>query len=265
MIPKVLALDFDGVLCDGLQEYFYSTQLAYGQLMPQTPRQDLTPWAQAFYHWRPIIETGWEMIVLLQALVLGCSEEDMMHHWPSVVAEILEREGWEPQSLMKLLDDVRDRQIQENLTNWLGLHRFYPGVIEQLKGLTGSETSVYIITTKEGRFVQTLLAEQGVNLAPQQIIGKEIQQPKYQTLSQILQQHQIAPQELWFVEDLLKTLQKIQQQASLKDIVLFLAEWGYNKPSDRDFVKAQSSLYSLSLDQFTSDFPQWLIPLPSSL
>ena len=262
MIPKVLALDFDGVLCDGLAEYFYSTQLAYCQLIPQTNQQDLIPLTEDFYRCRPMIETGWEMIVLLRALVLQRSEAEILHHWPSVVTQILKEEGWEPQQLMQLLDDVRDRQIQENVTHWLSLHRFYPGVIERLKVLENSEIQVYIITTKEGRFVQTLLAEQGVNLAPQQIIGKEIQQPKYQTLIQLLQQQKILPQELWFVEDLLKTLQKIQQQETLKDIVLFLAEWGYNRPADREFIKTQSSIYSLSLAQFILDFPQWLIPLP---
>jgi phosphoglycolate phosphatase-like HAD superfamily hydrolase len=262
MMPKVLALDFDGVLCDGLAEYFYSTQLAYGQLIPPTDGLDLNAWKESFYHWRPIIETGWEMIVLLRALVLHRSEAEILHHWPSVVTQILKEEGWEPHQLMQLLDAVRDRQIQENVTHWLGLHRFYPGVIDRLKVLVGSETQVYIITTKEGRFVQTLLAEQGVNLTPQQIIGKEIQQPKYQTLTQLLQHHQILPQELWFVEDLLKTLQKIQQKETLKDIVLFLAEWGYNRPADREFIKTQSSIYSLSLAQFILDFPQWLIPLP---
>jgi len=70
---QILALDFDGVICDGLIEYFQTAWRTYCQIWkPSLP----TPPAGAasFYQLRPVIETGWEMPVLIRALVLGITE-----------------------------------------------------------------------------------------------------------------------------------------------------------------------------------------------
>ena len=69
-IPDILALDFDGVLCDGMREYFEASRRTYMRVWPdeQTPGEELFP---AFRTLRPVIMTGWEMPVLLRALVQG--------------------------------------------------------------------------------------------------------------------------------------------------------------------------------------------------
>jgi phosphoglycolate phosphatase-like HAD superfamily hydrolase len=213
--PKILALDFDGVLCDGLLEYFQSTQRAYGHFWPLDNPDALEALAEDFYRLRPMIETGWEMIILLRALVLGITEAEMINHWQKVIQSLLIRENLEPMLLSQQLDGVRDEWIAQDLNSWLNLHRFYPGVIARLKQLLNSSISLYIVTTKEGRFVQKLFADQGVKLDGEKIIGKEVKQPKYHTLEQILKKYHLPAQELWFVEDLLTTLTLVSQQQRL--------------------------------------------------
>ena len=73
-LPDILALDFDGVICDGLIEYFATTKQTYERLWLQD--RNLDELAQSFYKLRPVIETGWEMPILLRALVLGVSEAE---------------------------------------------------------------------------------------------------------------------------------------------------------------------------------------------
>lgn len=255
--PQILALDFDGVICDGLIEYFQSTKRAYCHIWPSYSLEKLNDFSQQFYYLRPVIEMGWEMIVLLRALVLETPEVDIIERWPQILEMRLTEDGLETDFLTRTLDQVRDEWIHADLEEWLSLHRFYPGIIKRLDDILRSPTLLYIITTKEGRFVQKLLAEQGLNLEPNQILGKEVKQPKYQTLQQILTQHGIAPKELWFVEDLLKTLQKIQQQPNLSGIQLFLADWGYNTPAMRDSLRHQSAIQLLSLAQFSQNFSLW--------
>ena len=56
--PNILALDFDGVLCNGLEEYFLTAWRTYCQVWEpasQEPTEDL---ALVFYRLRPVIETG---------------------------------------------------------------------------------------------------------------------------------------------------------------------------------------------------------------
>jgi hypothetical protein len=65
-----LALDFDGVLCEGSREYFETSRRTYARLWPDAPRPG-DECLQAFRALRPVIETGWGMPLLLRAIVQG--------------------------------------------------------------------------------------------------------------------------------------------------------------------------------------------------
>ncbi len=255
--PKVLALDFDGVICDGLLEYFQTTQRAYQAIWKNSDQDNLEQFAAQFYKLRPVIETGWEMPVLLRALVLGISENRILNHWAEVLQETMISDRLDKQAIMQQVDQIRDHWINQDLDSWLGLHRFYPGVIERLQQILNSDVKLYIISTKEGRFIERLLHEQSVLIDSQFILGKEVKQPKYEILRQILNRYQIQPEQLWFVEDLLKTLQLIVKQPDLNSMGLYLADWGYNTQSMRDAIRHNSQIKLLSLKQFQSDFSAW--------
>ncbi len=255
--PAILALDFDGVICNGLREYFQTSKRTYQKLWLPNQIENLEIYASRFYQLRPVIETGWEMPLLIHAMVLGYDDMQILNHWANISSHLIEKESLNKMVLMATLDEVRDHWIQSDLEGWLSLHQFYDGVIEKLKKIMNSSTYLYIVTTKEGRFVKQLLKNQDVELPAHTIYGKEIKQPKYQTLQQILQFHAEIPEHLWFVEDLLKTLQSVQKQNTLQGIKLYLADWGYNTPKTRAFLEGQSTIKCLSLDQFCQDFPQW--------
>ena len=88
-IPTILALDFDGVICNGLIEYFQTAWRTYCQIwspLTQNPPDDLAP---SFYRLRPVIETGWEMPVLIKALLLGIPEEKILQEWAAIAHQLL--------------------------------------------------------------------------------------------------------------------------------------------------------------------------------
>ena len=248
-LSHILALDFDGVVCDGLIEYFASTKKAYEQIWSEKVDDSFAP---SFYRLRPVIETGWEMPILLRALVLGRSETEILQDFRAIALKIIQSAKLEKQTVVNQLDGVRDRWIKSNLDEWLSLHRFYPGVIEQLKKIINSEIKLYIVTTKEGRFVKQLLQQQGLDLPTAQIIGKESKRPKYETLRIIRDKHQQLETEIKiiFVEDRLQALQQVAQQEDLKFVQLFLADWGYNLESDRQIATQNQQIKLLSLEDF---------------
>ncbi|MGB5631480.1 MAG: HAD family hydrolase [Waterburya sp.] len=260
-IPDILALDFDGVICDGLLEYFASTKRAYEQIWSQELDDTLAP---SFYRLRPVIETGWEMPILLRALASGISEADILADFQAIALQIIQSEGLEKQAIAQKLDQARDGWIKNDLDNWLKLHRTYPGVIERLQQIISSGITVYIVTTKEGRFAHRLLQQQGVNLPVTQIIGKESKRPKYQTLRILRDRHQQPGKSIsiFFVEDRLKALQQVTQQTDLAFVNLFLADWGYNLESDRHIAIQDQRIKLLSLERFSQDFSLW--PLVTS-
>jgi phosphoglycolate phosphatase-like HAD superfamily hydrolase len=259
--PAILALDFDGVVCDGLIEYFQTAWKAYCQLFLKTEKQPPEGLAERFYPLRPVIETGWEMPLLLHALLQGVEDGAVLDHWQALVQDILAETGIEPDVAMAAVDGVRDRWIQTDLDGWLSLHRFYPGVIERLQGAIAAGVFPIIISTKEGRFIQALLSKEGVEFPREQIIGKEIKQPKTQTLRQIQQSPPSGIDEaspIWFIEDRLKTLDKVKADDALRDITLFLADWGYNTQAEKERAASDSRVHLLSLSQLVREFSAWL-------
>jgi phosphoglycolate phosphatase-like HAD superfamily hydrolase len=255
--PTILALDFDGVICDGLIEYFEVAWRTYRQVWSpanDTPPDDL---ALRFYRLRPVIETGWEMPVLIKALIDDIPDDQILQAWTTITPQILLKDKLQAKEIGAKLDQIRDEWIATDLLGWLSLHRFYPGVVEKIKATLASNIKLYIVTTKEGRFVQQLLQQAGVDLAPAAIFGKEEKRPKYEILRELKQQADSQSVSLWFVEDRLKTLQLVQQQSDLKDVQLFLADWGYNTQSERKAAQNDAQIQLISLSQFAKDFFTW--------
>lgn len=256
--PSILALDFDGVLCDGLIEYFQTAWRTYCQIWSPsslTPPDEMAP---IFYRLRPVIEVGWEMPVLIRALVLAIPEEKILHDWPSVAQQILLEGNLSAVDIGVKLDSLRDEWIETDLETWLGLHRFYPGVVEKMRSLLAdSSVQPIIVTTKEGRFVRQLLQQQQIEMHDEWIIGKECKRPKHQILRELIEASNNDAVSLWFIEDRLKTLQSVQQQPDLNQVKLYLADWGYNTAIARDSVRNDERIKLLSLSQFAQDFDNW--------
>ena len=272
MPPTILALDFDGVLCDGTIEYFETSWRTYCQIwnpdsqtLPADLRSPSVRVSEAvrstaqsrFTDLRPVIEVGWEMPILLRALLLGIPEEKIWQDWAGVAQHLLVTEQLNAADIGKLLDNIRDEWIATDLDSWLGLHRFYPGVVERLRELQTSEVQPVIITTKEGRFVCQLLQQQGIDLPSESIIGKESRRAKHLSLQELLATSADNPVSIWFVEDRLKTLQSVQEQPELEAVKLYLADWGYNTPAQRASVPDRGLIQLLSLSQFVQDFSVW--------
>ena len=87
-MPHILALDFDGVLCDGRREYFEASRRTYRHVWPDEPApgEELFP---VFQGLRPVIMTGWEMPLLLRALVQGRPAAALQQHWEAVRDELV--------------------------------------------------------------------------------------------------------------------------------------------------------------------------------
>ncbi len=255
--PDILALDFDGVICNGLIEYFQTAWKAYCCLWPDEETTPPDGLAEQFYALRPVVETGWEMPMLLRSLLQGISDQDILGNWPAIAQERLVLEQMEKTLPAQQVDGVRDAWIKEDVKHWLSQHQFYPGVIDRLREILASSTQVWIVTTKEGRFVRQLLQQENLDLPESRILGKEVKQPKYQTLQKLLDQASPSTS-LWFIEDRLKALQLVAAESTLDSVELFLADWGYNLERDRHQATDSDRIHLISLNQFTQPFSAWI-------
>jgi len=252
--PAILALDFDGVLCDGMREYFESAWRAYRRLRPRAPPRPPAGLFARFARLRPLVESGWEMPVLIHALRAGASRASRLRDWrpDAWLADLAATR----EAVGAALDRVRDEWIAHDETGWLASHAFYPGVIERLRRLAGGPVRVVVVTTKEGRFVRTLLARQGLTLGDADLYGKEARRPKRTTLLELVAGGDAT--RVWFVEDRLRTLEDVKREPALAGARLFLAAWGYNTADDRATARNDGRIVLLTLARFARTFSAWV-------
>jgi hypothetical protein len=111
-IPDILTLDFDGVLCDGMQEYFEASRRTYMRIWPEEPAPGEELFA-AFRDLRPVIMTGWEMPLLLRALAQGRPPGAMLQHWEAVRDELMHLGAPQGKALSEALTHTLDEVRRE--------------------------------------------------------------------------------------------------------------------------------------------------------
>lgn len=257
ILPSLLALDFDGVLCNGLREYFQTSWRVYQQVWPDQPLAlSLEALERQFGQLRPVITVGWEMPLLLRAILEGTPTPEILQDWPKVRDRLLATYHLTATDLGERVDGLRDRWIATDWQSWLALHDFYDGVVAALQRWQAQGQPLAIVTTKEQRFVTYLLEQAGISFPPEAIYGKEQQQPK-PVILEALQSTYGTP--LWFVEDRLGALLQVAATPTLGETELFLATWGYTTAGDRAQAEAHPRIHLLSREQFCQ-FPHWLSP-----
>ena len=247
MTAPLLVFDFDGVLVDGMREYWWSARQAVLELAPAVQLPEQAP--EGFALLRPLIHKGWEMVLMAAEL----SRPDLnlpvlLADYGAALEPALERWGWDASLLQTTLERVRREAIAFDRAGWLALHRFYPGVPERLAALAQEGAGWMVLTTKGGAFAKELLAAAG--LQPQAVYGHE-QGSKPEVLGRLRE----PGRSLWFVEDRRPTLELVRATPGLEAVRCFLVSWGYLGPDDRDQLPEGIAL--LEPQAFAAPLAQW--------
>jgi phosphoglycolate phosphatase-like HAD superfamily hydrolase len=263
--PRILALDFDGVVCDGRPEYFETAWQAYVAAWPASTLTAGRPAtiAARFSALRPLIESGWEMPLMVHALLAGVGGEALKdrHAWLKVAPGLMKSANVTAEALGRALNKVRDDWFARDAAGWLAHHQFYPGVAQQMVSLLGSATEVVIVTTKTERFARSLLVAAHPRLSEVTVIGREPGKPipKPDILRRLADRANLGADGagLWFVEDMLETLESSAERPELSAARLFLCDWGYNTAQDRARVDGAGRIRLISLATFAGPLAAW--------
>ena len=256
--PKILALDFDGVICNSVYEGLQSAWRVYRDIWGGTGDGPPPEVAAAYVRLRPALETGWEFPVMLRAILEGVPESTLLREFQTKWrSRILEEHHLSQADLAARFDAARDDWIQKDLASWLGCQHLYPGIATRLNALLRGGTQVFVITTKEWRYAHLIMERNGVTFPADRVWGKERARPKADLLRVLHREHAVDYGDIWFVEDRLQTLRSVEQQADLCAVGLFLATWGYNTPTEQAEVATAPRISPLTLEQFYGEFSAW--------
>tara|TARA_Y100001968_G_scaffold3933_2_gene3453 strand:- start:943 stop:1719 length:777 start_codon:yes stop_codon:yes gene_type:complete len=239
----LLVFDFDGVIVDGIYEYWLSSKKACCKVL-QSKFNDITlpnDIPQAFKFLRPWVEHGWEMVLLAAELTnpnSGLNQKgykNFADDYQQNCINALNKWKWNPKQLQQALDDVRREAIAHDLETWLASHHSFPGVADRLNELNEEGLEFAVLTTKSAEFTAQLLNSFSINA--NFLYGYE-SGSKTEVLLQLSKNHLIQG----FIEDRRKTLEKVINTPQLTSIPCFLASWGYLKPNDLNNLPACISL-----------------------
>lgn len=244
----IYALDFDGVICDsavetGIAGWKAATHF-WNDMQPPLPPSVLI---EQFRQARPIIETGYEAILIMRLLFRGDSVTSILRNFSAKKRRLLMQEQLDSDRLKCLFGEVRDQWIESTPEEWRAMNPLFPGVAKKLARLS-ENAPWYIVTTKQERFVKEILAANGLAFPAEHIFGLDRRMKKEDVLIKLLERH---PQlTLHFIEDRLPALLKVLDNDLLQDVKLFFADWGYNTERDKDEAKRHPAIRVISLPEF---------------
>tara|TARA_R110002111_G_scaffold226198_2_gene287964 strand:+ start:397 stop:1146 length:750 start_codon:yes stop_codon:yes gene_type:complete len=241
------ALDFDGVLCDSAVETSLTGWKAAHYFWPKMPADIPDTLITQFKDVRPVLETGYEAILILRLLFEGVTTTALLTDFPHQLAGIIRRDQLDTNKLKQRFGETRDQWIKDNLTQWIKMNPLFKGVINKLTTIPSS--NCYIVTTKQERFVSAILEANGITVPSEQIFGLDRQMSKQRVLRDLLNQH--PSHTILFVEDRLPTLINVMNDDQLKSIKLIFANWGYNTAEDKQQA-TELKLTRLDLGDFSA-------------
>lgn len=243
MSNKLYALDFDGVICDSAVETGMAGWLVARQLWTDMPDAPSAEMMQAFRQVRPVMETGYEAVLIMRLLFEGMQPDSLMAAFHHQIEALMIRDELGVDELKQLFGTTRDQWIADDFDSWIEMNPLFDGIADKLKQI--DTDSSYIITTKQERFVDHILKANQISFPLAQIYGLERNLSKPQILSDLSLER--PDDEILFVEDRLPTLINVITDDRLDKIRLFLADWGYNTRQDRDSAADIKRINTLSL------------------
>jgi phosphoglycolate phosphatase-like HAD superfamily hydrolase len=243
---KVLALDFDGVICDSAREAFEVAVRTYGEIFPEAPlaarAEESAEWFARFLEVMPLGNRAEDYGVILSALALARPLADQ-------AAYDAFRAGIAPDRLRafhKRFYRVRAEWAERDPAGWLAEMRAYPGFCDVLRRRAG-EVRLGIATAKDRGSVRKLLDRYGVaDLFPDGwVLDKEAGEKKREHVTRLAAQAGCDLAEVTFVDDKVNHLEDVAALGAR----CVLATWGYNGARERRIAEARGFLVC-RLDDF---------------
>jgi len=245
---KIILFDFDGVIVDGMHEYWHSSLLACEKYLNSPyisfDHKFYKTIPNSFKEIRPWVKYGWEMILIVHEIIKtenplkNHNKDDFINNYHQNCRRILNDNSWIAEDLQKILDKSRKCQIDKDFKSWVNLHNPFFEVISFMEELRKREIKTGIITTKGKIFAEKILNQ--LNIFPEFIFGYE-SGTKIKIAEKLAQNYEI----LGFIEDRKKTLIDIKQNSETSEIPCFLADWGYLRGSDRYTLSNEIKLLKL--------------------
>jgi FMN phosphatase YigB (HAD superfamily) len=241
-MKPVLALDFDGLLCDGLNECVLVTWNGYhGMHLIDFSDEGLARipiwFIERFKNCRNFAKhLGHFFVPFLERAASIRNQQDFEEVYQSIRSADI-------QEFVKKVSSYRNWARQEKTEEWLRYHQLYPGMAEFLASVT---LPTYIVTAKDANSVIAILKHNGFHLEKRYIFGEL--QSKIAALREIEHLENIESKDIHFYDDNLPNVMEARQSG----YHAIWAIWGYNT-EDHFNTASRYNIPSVDLKAFLSE------------
>ena len=241
MKRNVIALDFDGVICDSAAECVVSAYGAYVQAKGEKfdPMESVAPdyFREGFYRLRPLIRDGRDYVMILYLLDLGVpieDQEDFDHALETRLPDLLDIFGVEDgPGLEAAFQRYRVGFRGRDEMGWMDRNPLYSGMLHALRQRDGDLSRVFVTTSKPSHVAKGILEHNGFMLPEGHALGKDMvgtSPDKNVHMRLVTEASGVGYEDIHFVDDQVAHL----ESAMRLGVNCYLASYGYTTEKQVD-------------------------------
>lgn len=235
---QVFAFDFDGTLCDGLNECLLVTWNGYHQLgLEAFGDEGLRNIPEAFAARFSLLRNFSKHLGHFAVALLTESPVETQEQFDRVYEAMDEDQVYD---FMTRVTQYRHAARSAFQNEWLAYHAFYPGVTRFLRS---SSEPLYVVTAKDAESVQAIFTANNIEIPQHRIFGE--QRAKVGALDTIAGQENIDKSQLFFFDD--NVFNAIEARRA--GYSAYWAGWGYSTQAHYELA-ARAGMNPMSLDRF---------------
>lgn len=240
---NIIALDFDGVVCDGLNECLLTAWNTWHGLStdafdPSTLAEIPAEFVRRFSYCRNFVRhSGHFVMPFLFEFSTFKSAKDFEEMFAAVPTESVDR-------FLKRFEDYRADVIKMRYAEWLGMHKYYDGMVDVL---SNEANEIFIVSGKDQHSIIEILLAEGVTIPEERIYGS--QKNKVPTLEKIADQVDRSHVDIRFYDDNLPNV----LDAKSKGFQALWAGWGYQTDNDIEMARYED-VRPIELSHFVAAF-----------
>ena len=217
---KLVAFDFDGVIAETLNEWYFLGLKAFNHMGGDLPSSKEVE--DSFRQARSFLKNAEDCYFVFQSIKEGRVDFHTMtqERFNQLAQPFFKEEGT---AIAKDIYTRRAELREKDEVNWLKLFSVFPNMTSVLKKVMDRH-EVVIATTRDRASVSAILEKRGILIHNPKIISREFSIDKREQMKFITKEFGVSFEEIFFIDDILGHLKLV---ASL-GVHVVLASWGYS-------------------------------------
>jgi phosphoglycolate phosphatase-like HAD superfamily hydrolase len=246
---RLVALDFDGVICNSMDECML---VSYNAYFNQSHINDidfseiLAELQSGFKKHRYLVGPAHDFYFLWKSLLSTntFSSKEIVNTYYKLKTD----EAGMELPFGERFYFIRSKLKENHFSQWILLNPIYKQIKSILNDVIDID-NLFIVTAKDTVSVSDLLLANNIEIIKKQIYGREISLDKVKLFRKIIKDTEIEPRGILYIEDNISHLIKVTTMG----INGYLATWGYNSPSAPNEALL-NDITPLSLNDISSIF-----------